>query len=177
MPGLSYSDFSENRTSLEQPKRTGVRPEPRSGSRSGTSGERRTHRPGVQLLGAPGRSRRGPLMEPQDGNQQQPHLLETSPRRRMTDRRSIGTDQDGPALLQHRLPPPVLLSDKPEGSLARSGARTHAAGDSGSGTGTHDSPQKCGSEPRAAPCAFPSRQLGQIKAWRDGGGTSSLRVA
>lgn len=101
--------FKHQKLSLKQPNRTELQPETQSGSwnpdpkpNPQVGGEQRTHRPGVQLLGAPGRSRSGPLVEPQDGNQQQQHLLKTDPGRRVTDRMRIRTDQDGPAVLQHR---------------------------------------------------------------------------
>lgn len=104
------SDFYPNRT------RTQVQPGARSGPR-----ERRTHRAGVQLLGAPGRSRSGALVEPQDGKQQQQqqqHLLKTSDgpeeyRNRPRWTRGPPSPSQTP---RPRLPPPLLLSDKPEGS-------------------------------------------------------------
>lgn len=174
--------FKHQKSSLKQPNRTELQPETQSGSwnpdpkpNPQVGGEQRTHRPGVQLLGAPGRSRSGPLVEPQDGNQQQQHLLKTDPGRRVTDRMRIRTDQDGPAVLQHRArrrshgsPPPVLLSDKPEGS--RTSERISEADGTGTGFGSHDPPRgllqrwRLRVRTARAPRAFASPELCRGKA-------------
>lgn len=106
-----------NRTPAGSPIRILERNNPEVG------GEQRTHRPGVQLLGAPGRSRSGPLMEPQEGNQQQQHLQETNPRRRVTDRRSIGTDQDGPR--SSNTEPDTAATGPPAGAPVRQARGKH----------------------------------------------------
>lgn len=117
-------------------------------------------------------------MEPQDRNQQQQHLLETNPRRRVTDRRSLGTDQDGPAVLQHRArrrshgsPRRCSCQTSPREALDPGGARTHEADATGCGTGTHDPPTQLRRKrrrrvrtARAPPRAFASRELWQKKS-------------